>query len=33
MNMASIWDEWAAGEQCARFGRLEGDLGPVYGHQ
>ena len=29
----TIWDEWATGEQCARFGRLEGDLGPVYGHQ
>jgi thymidylate synthase len=29
----SIWDEWATKEQCARFGRLEGDLGPVYGHQ
>jgi thymidylate synthase len=29
----SIWDEWATAEQCARFGRLPGDLGPVYGHQ
>jgi len=29
----SIWDEWATEEQCARFGRKEGDLGPVYGHQ
>ncbi len=29
----SIWDEWATAEQCARFGRGEGDLGPVYGHQ
>ena len=29
----SIWDEWATAEQCARFGRAEGDLGPVYGHQ
>jgi thymidylate synthase len=28
-----IWDEWATAEQCARFGRAEGDLGPVYGHQ
>jgi thymidylate synthase len=28
-----IWDEWATAEQCARFGREEGDLGPVYGHQ
>ncbi len=29
----TIWDEWATAEQCARFGRKEGDLGPVYGHQ
>jgi thymidylate synthase len=29
----SIWDEWATAEQCARFGRRAGDLGPVYGHQ
>lgn len=29
----SIWDEWATAEQTARFGRQEGDLGPVYGHQ
>ena len=29
----SIWDEWATAEQCARFGRQAGDLGPVYGHQ
>lgn len=28
-----IWKEWATPEQCARFGRDEGDLGPVYGHQ
>ncbi len=28
-----IWKEWATKEQCARFGRAEGDLGPVYGHQ
>lgn len=28
-----IWKEWATREQCARFGRIEGDLGPVYGHQ
>ncbi|MGE0191766.1 MAG: thymidylate synthase [Planctomycetota bacterium] len=28
-----IWDEWATAEQCARFGRKAGDLGPVYGHQ
>jgi thymidylate synthase len=29
----TIWDEWATAEQTARFGRSEGDLGPVYGHQ
>jgi thymidylate synthase len=29
----SIWNEWATAEQCARFGRQAGDLGPVYGHQ
>ncbi len=29
----TIWNEWATAEQCARFGRAEGDLGPVYGHQ
>jgi thymidylate synthase len=28
-----IWNEWATAEQTARFGRGEGDLGPVYGHQ
>lgn len=28
-----IWNEWATAEQCARFGRPEGELGPVYGHQ
>ncbi len=27
-----IWDEWATVEQTARFGREEGDLGPVYGY-
>lgn len=32
-NKVSIWDEWATPEQCARFGRPPGDLGPVYGHQ
>lgn len=26
-----IWKEWATPEQCAKFGRSEGDLGPVYG--
>ncbi len=29
----TIWDEWATAQQCAKFGRKEGDLGPVYGHQ
>jgi thymidylate synthase len=29
----TIWDEWATPDQCARFGRGAGDLGPVYGHQ
>ena len=29
----SIWNEWATAEQCARFGRGAGDLGPIYGHQ
>lgn len=29
----TIWDEWSTAEQCARFGRAEGDLGPIYGHQ
>ena len=28
-----IWNEWATADQTARFGRKEGDLGPVYGHQ
>lgn len=28
-----IWTEWATAEQCAKFGRQEGDLGPVYGKQ
>ncbi|GAC1370128.1 MAG: thymidylate synthase [Aquirhabdus sp.] len=32
-NGVSIWDEWATAEQCARFGRSESELGPVYGHQ
>jgi thymidylate synthase len=27
-----IWQEWATTEQTARFGRKEGDLGPVYGY-
>lgn len=29
----TIWNEWATVGQCARFGRSEGDLGPIYGHQ
>ena len=32
-NNVRIWNEWATAEQTARFGRQEGDLGPVYGHQ
>ncbi len=28
-----IWDEWATAEQCSKFGRAAGDLGPIYGHQ
>lgn len=28
-----IWDEWATEEQCAKYGRKAGDLGPVYGWQ
>lgn len=28
-----IWDAWATQEQTDRFGRPEGELGPVYGHQ
>jgi thymidylate synthase len=27
-----IWQEWATADQTARFGREEGDLGPVYGY-
>ncbi len=26
-----IWDEWATKEQCAKFNREEGQLGPIYG--
>lgn len=29
----TIWDEWATAEQCAKFNRPEGELGPVYGKQ
>ncbi len=32
-HKVTIWDEWATPEQCAKFGRAPGDLGPVYGHQ
>ncbi|MGM0577786.1 MAG: thymidylate synthase [Myxococcota bacterium] len=28
-----IWNAWATAEECARFGREPGDLGPIYGHQ
>ena len=28
-----IWNDWSTAEQTARFGRSEGDLGPIYGHQ
>jgi len=28
-----IWNEWSTAEQTAKFGRKNGDLGPVYGHQ
>lgn len=27
-----IWKEWATAEECARFGRPAGELGPIYGH-
>lgn len=27
----TIWDEWATKEQCSKFKRDAGDLGPVYG--
>jgi thymidylate synthase len=30
-NGVKIWDDWATPEQCARFNRMPGDLGPVYG--
>ena len=32
-HAVTIWDEWATAEQCAKFGRQPGDLGPIYGHQ
>lgn len=31
-NNVTIWDEWATKEQCAKFGRPPGELGPIYGH-
>jgi thymidylate synthase len=31
-NGVDIWAEWATPEQTARFGRVEGDLGEVYGY-
>lgn len=30
-HKVDIWKEWATEEQCAKFGRHEGDLGPIYG--
>lgn len=32
-HKVTIWDEWATAAQTTHFGRTEGDLGPVYGHQ
>lgn len=32
-NGVTIWDEWATADQTSKFGRKEGDLGPIYGHQ
>lgn len=32
-NGVTIWDEWSNAETCAKYGRAEGDLGPIYGHQ
>ena len=28
-----IWDGNGSAEECAKFGRVPGDLGPIYGHQ
>lgn len=28
-----IWDGNGSTEECQKFGRVEGDLGPIYGHQ
>lgn len=32
-NGVRIWNEWATAAQTAKFGRPEGELGPIYGHQ
>lgn len=32
-NNVHIWNQWATAEQTAKFGRPEGELGPVYGKQ
>ena len=32
-NGVRIWDDWADYASTARFNRVEGDLGPIYGHQ
>ena len=32
-HQVTIWNEWATAEQCGKFGREAGDLGPIYGHQ
>ena len=32
-NGVKIWNEWATAEECAKFGRKEGDLGAIYGQQ
>lgn len=32
-HKVTIWDEWATPEECAKFGREPGDLGPIYGAQ
>lgn len=32
-NGVKIWDAWTTEEQCARFGRQAGELGPIYQKQ
>lgn len=32
-NDVKIWDAWSTEEECAKFNREEGDLGPIYGWQ